>query len=224
MKREIFYLLQSSKWKHSHPAVNVSELYHILWWIRPLFCLGFAFKSFYRSLMFGKSMFPGFFYFTPWLSLQPRLFATPWNAACQASLFIKNTRSLLKLMSIASVMPANNLTLGHPFSSYLQFFPASGSFPRSQFFASGGQSIGVSVLASVLPMNTQDWFPLGLTGWNPLQSKELSRVFSNTIVQRHQFFGAQLSLQSNSHLILLECSSVFRNLFSIYIHFLGDLI
>ena len=81
-----------------------------------------------------------------------------------------------------------------PFSSRLQSFPASGFFPVSQFFTSGGQSIGVSVSASVLPMNVQDWFPLGLTCLISLQSKGLSRVFSNTTVQKHQFFGAQLSL------------------------------
>ena len=81
-----------------------------------------------------------------------------------------------------------------PFSSCLQSFPASGSFPMSQFFESGGQSIGVSSSASVLPMNIQDWFPLGWTGWISLQSKGLSRVFSNTTVQKHQFFGTQLSL------------------------------
>ena len=80
-----------------------------------------------------------------------------------------------------------------PFSR-LQSFPASGSFPMSQFFASGGQSIGVSAWTSVLPMNFQDWFPLGLNGWISLQSKGLSRVFSNTTVQKHQFFSAQLSL------------------------------
>ena len=78
-----------------------------------------------------------------------------------------------------------------PFSSCLQSFPASQSFPMSQFFSSRGQSTGVSAL--VLPMNTQDWFPLGWTGWISLQSKGLSRVFSNTTVQNHQFFGAQLS-------------------------------
>ena len=81
-----------------------------------------------------------------------------------------------------------------PFSSRLQSFLASGSFPISQFFASGGQSIGVSASASVLPMNIQDWFPLGWTGWMSLQSKGLSRMFSNTTVQKHQFFCAQLSL------------------------------
>ena len=86
------------------------------------------------------------------------------------------------------------------FSSHLQSFPASGSFQMSRFFTTGGQSIGVSASASVLPMNIQDWFPLGWTGWIFLQSKGLSRVFSNTTDQKHQFFGAHLSLQSNSHI------------------------
>ena len=84
--------------------------------------------------------------------------------------------------------------------SCLQSFPSSESFPMSQFFTSGGQSIGASASASVLPVNIQDWFPLGWTGWISLQSKGLSRVFSNTTVQKHQFFGAQLSLKSNSHI------------------------
>ena len=87
-----------------------------------------------------------------------------------------------------------------PFSSCPQSLTASGSFPMSQFFTWGGQSIGVSASASVLPMNTQDWSPLGWTGWISLQPKGLSRVFSNTTVQKHQFFGAQLSSQSNSHI------------------------
>ena len=86
------------------------------------------------------------------------------------------------------------------FSSCTQSFPASGSFPMSQFFASGGQSTGVSAPASVLPVNTQDWSPLGWTGWISFQSKGLSRVFSNTTVQKHQFFSPLLSLQSNSHI------------------------
>ena len=81
-----------------------------------------------------------------------------------------------------------------PFSAYLPSFPASGSFQMSQFFTSCGQSTGVSASASVLPMNIQDWFPLGLTGWISLQSKGLSRIFSNTTVQKHQFLGTQLSL------------------------------
>ena len=87
-----------------------------------------------------------------------------------------------------------------PFSSCIQSLPASGSFPRSQLFPSGGQSIGVSASASVLPMNTQDWSPLEWTGWISLQTKGLSRVFSNTTIQKHQFFSAQLSSQSNSHI------------------------
>ena len=87
-----------------------------------------------------------------------------------------------------------------PFSSCPPYFPASGSFLMSQLFASGGQSIGVLASTSVLPMNTQDWSPLGWTGWISLQSKGLSRVFSNTTVQKHQFFSAQLSLWSNSHI------------------------
>ena len=86
-----------------------------------------------------------------------------------------------------------------PFSC-LQSFLASGAFPMSQFFKSGGQSIGVSVATSVFSMNIQDWFPLGLTGLISLQSKGLSRGFSNTSVQKHQIFGAQLSLWSNSHI------------------------
>ena len=81
-----------------------------------------------------------------------------------------------------------------PFFSCLQSFPESGSFPMSQFFTSGGKTIGVSASTSVFPMNIQDWFPLGWTGWMPLKSKGHSRVFSNTTVQKHQFFGSQLSL------------------------------
>ena len=87
-----------------------------------------------------------------------------------------------------------------PFTSCPQSHRASESFPMNQLFAWGGQSIGVSALASVLPMNNQDWSPLGWTGWTSLQSRGLSRVFSSTTVQRHQFFGSQLSSQSNSHI------------------------
>ena len=127
------------------------------------------------------------------------LFATLWTAACQASLSITNARSLLKLMSIELEMPSTIPSSVVPFSSCLQSFPASGSFPMSQFFTWGGQNIGVSASASVLPMNIQDWFPLGLTGLI-LESKGLSRVFSNTTLQKHQFFGSQLALWSNSHI------------------------
>ena len=124
------------------------------------------------------------------------LFVIPWIAALQASLSISNSRSPPKLMCIESVMLLAISSSVVPFSSCPQSLPASGSFPMSQFFASGGQSIGVSASASVLPMNTQDWSPLEWTGWISLQSKGLSRLFSNTTVQKHQFFGAQPSSQS----------------------------
>ena len=118
-----------------------------------------------------------------------QLFATPWTTARQASLSIVNSWSLLKLRSIESVISSNHLIHCHP-SSYSQSFPASGSFQMSQFFASGGQSIRVSASASVLPVNIQDWFPLGWIGWISLQSKGLSRAFSNNTVQKYQFFGS----------------------------------
>ena len=109
------------------------------------------------------------------------------NCSTPASLSITNSQSFLKLVSIKPVMPSNYLILCWPLSSCLQSFPASGYFPMSQFFTSDGQCIAASVSASVLPMTIQDWFPLGLTGWISLQSKGLSRVFSNTAVQKHQF-------------------------------------
>ena len=127
-----------------------------------------------------------------------QLFATPWIAwlpcpspspgACSNSCPL-SPRCHSAISS--SVIPS---------SSCLQLFPASGSFLRSQLLASGGQSNGASVLASVLSMNNQDWFPLGWTGLISLQSKGLSRVFSNTIIKKHQFFSAQPSLWSNSHI------------------------
>ena len=123
------------------------------------------------------------------------LFVTSWIAACQASLSIANSWSSLKLMSIELVMPSSHLILCRPL-----LLLASESFPMSQLFAWGGQSTGISALASFLPKNTQGWSPLEWTGWISLQSKGLSRVFSNTTVQKHQFFGAQPSSQSNSHI------------------------
>ena len=127
-------------------------------------------------------------------------FATPWTAAHQASLSITNSWSPPKTMSIVSMMPSNRLILCHPLLLPLSIFPGIKVFPMSHFFTSGGQSIGLSASASILPMNIQDWFPLTLTSLFSLQSKGLSRVFSNTTVQKHQFFGAQLSLWSNSHI------------------------
>ena len=126
--------------------------------------------------------------------------ATPWTAAHQVSMSNTNSQSLFKLMSIKLVMPSNHLILCYPLLLLPQSPPASGAFLVSQFFASRGQSIGVSASASVLPMNIQDSFPLGLTGLIFLQSKGLSRVFSNTTVQKHRFFSSQLSLWSNSHI------------------------
>ena len=134
------------------------------------------------------------------------LFATPRTAACQASLSITNSRSLLKLMSITSVIPSNHLIICHHLLLLLlQSFPSSGSFPLSQLFTSCGQSIGVSASASVLPMNILDWFPLGWTGWVSLQSKGLSRVFSNTTVQKHQFFGTQPFLNGSTLTSIHDC-------------------
>ena len=129
-----------------------------------------------------------------------RLFVTPWIIARQASLFITNSQSSLKLMSIESVMPSSHLILCRPLFPLSPILPASGSFPMSQLFAWGGQSTGLSALASFLPKNTQEWSPLEWSGWISLQSKGLTRVFSNTTVQKHQFFGAQPSSQSNSHI------------------------
>ena len=124
-----------------------------------------------------------------------RLFATPWIAARQASLSITNSRSSLRLTSIESVMPSSHLILGRPL-----LLPASESFPKSQLFAWGAQSTGASALASFLPKKSQGWSPSEWTGWISLQSKGPSRVFSSTTVQMHQFFSAQLSSQSNSHI------------------------
>ena len=128
------------------------------------------------------------------------LFAIPWAAACQASLSITNSWSSLKLTSIELVMPSSHLILCRPLLLLPPILPSIRSFLIGQLFSWGGQSIGASALASVLPMNTQDWSPLGWNGWISLQSKGLSRVFSNTTVQKHQFFGDQLSSQSNSHI------------------------
>ena len=125
-----------------------------------------------------------------------QLFAAPWIAAHQASLSITNSQSSSKLMSIKSMMPFSIL----PFSSCPQSLPASKSFQTCQPFTWGSQSIGVSALASVFPMNTHDWSPSEWTGWISLQSKGLSRVFSNITVQKHWFSHAQLSSQSNSHI------------------------
>ena len=134
-------------------------------------------------------------------SLSPvQLFATPWTAAHQASLSITNSRNSLKLRSIESVMPSSHLILCRPLLLLPQSLPVSESFPMSQLFAWGGQSTGVSALASFVLKKSQGWSLSECTGWISLQSKGLSRVFSNTTVQNHQFFGTQPYSQSNFHI------------------------
>ena len=121
------------------------------------------------------------------------LFATPWTVVLQASLSIITPRVYSNSCPLSQWCHPPTSSSVIPFSSCLQSFPASGPFQMSQFFPSGGQSIGVSASTSVLPLNTQDWSPLGWTGWISLQAKGLSRVFSNTIVWKHQFFGNKFS-------------------------------
>ena len=124
-----------------------------------------------------------------------QLLVTTWTVTCQASLSFTVSQSLLRFMSIESVIQSNSSSAAL-FSFCFQSFP-SGSFPMSWLFTSSGQIIGAS--ASVLPLNIQSLFPFGLTGWISLESEGLSRVISSTTVQKHQFFGAQLSLWSSSH-------------------------
>ena len=135
----------------------------------------------------------------------------PWTAARQTSLSINSSWSLLKLMSIESVKPSNCLILSRPLLLLPSIFPSIRVFQMSQFFTSGGQSIEVSASTSIFPVNIQGWFPLGLTGLISLQSKGLSRVFSSTTVQRHQFLGTQSFLLSRSqiHTQLLEKKHTF---------------
>ena len=127
------------------------------------------------------------------------LFAAPWIAAGQAFLSITISQSCANSCPSSQWCHPTISSSVIPFSSCPQSFPTSGSFPMRQFFPSGGLSIGISASASVLPMNIQYWLPLGWIGWISLQSKGLSRVFSNTTVQKHLFFSTQLSLWSNSH-------------------------
>ena len=133
-----------------------------------------------------------------WLS-HVWLFVTPWTAAHSASLPFTISQSLLKLTSIESVIPSNLSSSATPFCSCLQSFPESRSVPMSWPFTTGDQSIGASALASALPMNIKGWFPFRMTWLISLLSKGLSRVFSSTSVQKHQFFGTQPSLWSKSH-------------------------
>ena len=151
--------------------VSVSE--------KPLFYVFLKFISYFSSVQ---------------LLSRVRLFVTPWTTAHQASLSITNSWSLPKPMSIESVMPYNHLILCCPLLFLPSIFRSIGVFSDESALHIRWPGIGVSASTSVLPMNTQDWSPLGWTGWISLQSKGLSRVFSSTTVQKHQFFRAQFSL------------------------------
>ena len=129
-----------------------------------------------------------------------RLSATPQTAARQASLSFTISRAYSNPCPLSQWCHPTISSSVIPFSSCPQSFPASGSFPKSQLFASGGPNIGISASKSVLPMNIQSWFPIGLTDLISSQSRRLARVFSNTTVQKHQFFNTQPSLWSNSHI------------------------
>ena len=127
-------------------------------------------------------------------------FVTPWTTAYQASLSLTISRSLLKVMSIESVMPSNHLSLCHPLLLLTSIFPSIRVFSKKLAICIKWPSIGASASASILPKSIQSWFSLGFTGLIFLLSKGLSRVFSSTTIRQHQFFGAQPSLWSNSHI------------------------
>ena len=129
-----------------------------------------------------------------------QLFVTPWIAVCQTSLSVTNSRSSLKLMSIESVMPSSHLILYCPLLLLPPVLPRLRVFSNKLTLCMRCSKYWSFSLASFLPKNIQDWSPLGWTGWISLQSKGLSSVFSNTTVQKHQFFGAQLSSEFNSHI------------------------
>ena len=133
--------------------------------------------------------------------IRVQLFVTPWTVACQVSLSFTISQSLLKLMSIESVMPSNHLILHHPLLLLPSLFPSIRVSSNESALCIRLPDIEASFSASVLPMNIQDWFPLGMTGLISLQFKGLSRVFYNTTVQKHQVFSAQPSLWSNSHIL-----------------------
>ena len=156
-------------------------------WLLVIFCHNFLFLQFISKVYFiNKLLIQSVACFISISSVQSlshvQLFVTPWTAACQASLSITNSWSLFKLMSIRLVMLANHLILCCPLLFLPSIIPSIRIFPMNQCFASGGQSIEASTSASVLPINNQDWFPVGSTGWISLQSKGLIRVFSNTTV------------------------------------------
>ena len=168
---------------------HMLDLYLTLWGTRKLFSkAGLPFNIPTNSISSVQSL------------SHVTLFATTRIAACQASLSITISRSSLRLTSSESVMPSSHLILCRPVLLLPPIPPSIRVFSNESLFTWGGQSIGVSALASFLPKKSQGWSPSEWTGWISLESKGLSRVFSNTTVQKHQFFGAQFSSQSNSHL------------------------
>ena len=186
--RNLFSGLQKEEleWSHSHFPTQKEAVFNFSMNFSPaMLCSSFSY-GFFLEAIWGISLVQ--------LLSYVQIFATPWTIPHQASLSITNSGACSNSHPSSRWCHPTISSSVIPFSSCLQSFPASGSFPRSQFFASGGQSIGVSASASILPMNIQDWFPLGLIGLISLQSKGLSRVFSNTTLQKHWFFGAQLSL------------------------------
>ena len=183
----IFCIMMLPKHKANHAVLHNNQ------WLP----IGFKINSKLYTVV--SSAFSNFCLFVQSLS-HIWLFATPWTAAWQASLSLTISWSLLKLMSIESMMPSNQLSLCcPPFSSCLQSFPASGSFPVSQLFLSDGQSIGASASASVSPMNIQDWFPLGLTGLISLQSKGLKSLLQHHSLKASVFWCSAFFIVQLSH-------------------------
>ena len=162
----------------------------------PLYCYHLIYlKIRAHRLSKGPTIHYQYFQFSSVQSLsRVQFFLTPWSAACQASQSTPTPRVYSNPCPLNGWCHPTISSSVVPLSSCPQSFPESGSFQMSHLFASGGQSIGVSASTSVLPMNIQDWFPLGWVGWIALQAKGLSRVFANTTVQKHQFSSAQLSL------------------------------
>ena len=149
-------------------------------------------KSLIQFSLMGGAVFPPCYFSS--VAQSCLTLCNPMDCSTPCSLSITNSQSYSNSCPLSWWCHPTISSSVLPFSSCLQSFPATGSFQMSQFFTAGGQSIGISGSASLLPMNIQNWFPLGWIGWISLQSKGLSRVFSNTTLQKHQFFGAQLSL------------------------------
>jgi len=206
--------------------LTVSCTSYCLFYKKSFFFLCFLLDIFYWLFPFSNSVSCHSVQFSPVTQSCPIL-CDPMDCSMPGLPVHYQLPEFTQIMSIESVMPSNHLILCHHLLLRLQSFPASGSFPVSQLFASGGQSIGVSASTSALPMNTQDWSALGWTGWNSLQSKGLSRVFSNTTVQKHQFFGTQPSLCSNCHMTTGKTIALTRQTFVsqvmslFFIHCLG---